>query len=77
MILTFNNQYKAFFFKNPKFLKVNLPTHACFRRNCKISLILTLWTKCKDLLHKLNVYKISAKEQKVVYHWAGDEILVS
>ena len=75
--MTFNNQEKIFFVKNLRFIKVNLHTHACFRRNCKLSLILTLWTKFKDLLHTFNVYKIPAKEHKVVYRWSGHEISVS
>ena len=54
-----------------------MPTYACFKRNCKLSLILTLSTKCKDLLHALNVDKIAVKERKVVYCWTADEILDS
>ena len=76
--LTFNNRPIFFFFKNWNFIKVNLPTHACFRRNWKLFLILKFWNyrKCKVLLHTLNVYKIPAKEHKVVDHWAADEISV-
>ena len=66
-----------FFFKNPNFIKVVLPTHKCFRENCKLSLILTLWTKCKDLVHTLNVYKAFVKKHKVVNRWAKDEISLS
>ena len=66
--LIFNSRQNSFFLKNPNFIKVNLPTHACLRRDCKLFLILKLlsYSKCKDLLHPLNVYKIPEKEQKVV-----------
>ena len=68
-----------FFFKNQNFIKVNLPTHACLRRNCKLILIQTLWSysKCEGLLHTLNVYKILAKKHEVVDHWAANVILLS
>ena len=67
-----------FFKKNPNFIKVNLPTHACLRRDCKLFLTLKLlsYSKCKDLLHPMNVYKIPEKEQKVVDRWSAYEILV-
>ena len=57
---------------------MNLPKHACLKRNCKLFLMLTLWSysKWKDVLHMLNVYKIPAKEHKVVDGWAADEISV-
>ena len=56
-----------------------MPTHACLRINCKLVLILTLstYSKWKDLLYTLNVYKIPAKEHKVVDRWAADEISIS
>ena len=45
---------------------VNLPTHIRFRRNCKLFLTLThsSYSKWKDILHTLKVYKISAKEHQ-------------
>ena len=66
------------FFKNPNFLIVNLETRTCLTRIWKLFLIVTLWSywKCKDLLHTLNVYKIPAKEHKVVDRWAANEISV-
>ena len=76
--MTFDNKQSFFFKKNPNFIKVNLLTHAYFRGDSKLFLILTLWSysKWKDLLHTLNVYKIPAKEHKVVDPWAADEISV-
>ena len=64
--------------ENPKFLKENFQTYACFRRNCQLFVTLALWSfcKCKDILYKFHVYKISTKEYKVVYYWAADEISV-
>ena len=52
-------------------MKIYLPTHVCLRRN--------YWSyfKNNDLLHKLNVCKISAKERQVVHSWNLDEISVS
>ena len=54
-----------------------MTSHAFFRRNCKLSLILTLSAKCKDLLRTLNVYKIPAEKQKIVYRWAAHQVSVS
>ena len=70
----------VFFQKSKSYeIKVNLLTHACLRRNLKLFLILTLWrhSKCKDLLHMLNVCKSPAKEHQVVFRSATDEISVS
>ena len=55
-----------------------MQTHACVTRNSKLFLIITLWSysKCKGLLHTLNVYKIPAKKHKAVDHWAADELAV-
>ena len=74
--MTFKNRQKLFSKKKTNFLKVNLQTHACLRRNCKLFLIITLWkySKFKDLLHTLNVDKIPAKEHKAVDRWAADEV---
>ena len=57
-------------------MKVNFPTHVCLRRNWQLFLILTLWSysKCKDILHTLNICKITAKDYKIVDRWAADEI---
>ena len=35
------------------------------------------YSKCKDILQTLNVYKIPAKERQVVDHLDADEISVS
>ena len=55
-----------------------METHACLTRTCKLFLIITLWSnsKCKGLLHTLNVYKIPPKEHNAVDHWAADELSV-
>ena len=55
-----------------------MQTHACLTRTCKLFLIITLWSysKCKGLLHTLDVCKIPAKEHKAVDHWATDELSV-
>ena len=75
---SFNNSQNLFFFKDRNFIKATLATPVCLRRNCQLFLILTLWSysKCKDLLDTLNVYKIPAKEQKVVDCGAADELSV-
>ena len=67
------------FFLKSKFYKSKFARHICLGRNCQLFLILTHWSysKCKDILHTLNVYKIPAKEHQVVDHWAADEISVS
>ena len=67
-----------FFGKKTHFLKVILQTHARLTRNWKLFFILTLWSysKSKDLLHTLNVYKIPPKEHKVVDWWPADELSV-
>ena len=66
---------KKFFLKKTNFLKVDLQTHACLTRNCKLFLIITLWkySKCRDLLHTSNVCKVPAKEHKAVDRWVADE----
>ena len=76
--MTFNNGEKIFFL-NSTFIRVNLPTHICPTRNWQLFLILTHWSysKCKDILQTLNVYKISAKEYQVLDRWDADEISVS
>ena len=76
--MTFNNADFVFFF-NPIFMRVNLPTHICPTRNWQLLLILTDWSysKCKDILQTLNVYKIAAKKHQVVDRWHADEISVS
>ena len=60
-------------------MKVNFPTHVCLRRNWQLFLILTLWSysKCKDTLHTLNVYKIPAEVYKIVHRWTADEVSLS
>ena len=60
-------------------MKVNLRTHVSHRKTCGLYLILTHWSysKCKDILHMLSVYKIPAKERELVAPWATDEISVS
>ena len=35
------------------------------------------WSKYKDILHTLNVYRILPKEDHAVDSWAADEISVS
>ena len=51
----------------------------CPTKNWQLFFILTHWSysKCKDILQTLNVYKIPAKERQVVDRWDGDEILIS
>ena len=46
-------------------IKVNLPTHVCLKRNCRLLFILKHWSyaKCKDVLHTLNIYIY------YIYYW--------
>ena len=76
--MTFNNG-KNFIFSNPSFIIENLPTHICPMRNWQLFLILTHWSysKCKNILQTLYVYKIPAKEHQVVHRWGTDAISVS
>ena len=76
--MTFKNKQNFLFFEKTIFLKLNLQTHVCLTRNCQLCLIITLWnySKCKGLLHTLNVYKTPAKEHKAVDHWAADKLSV-
>ena len=76
--MTFNNG-KNLFFLNPSFIIKNLPTHICPMRNLQLFLILTRWSysKCKNILQTLYVYKIHAKEHQLGHHWGTDEISVS
>ena len=50
--------------------------HVCLRKNHQLLLIKALWIcfKYNDLLHKLNIYKIPAKEDQVLDLWVTDEI---
>ena len=56
-----------------------MPTDICATRNSQLFFILTHWSysKCKDILQTLNVYKIPAKEHQIAYRWDADEISVS
>ena len=69
---------KLLYYYNPNFIIVNLPTHIRFRWNCKLFLTLThsSYSKWKDILHTLKVYKISAKEHQGVNCSAAYEISV-
>ena len=60
-------------------MKVNFPTHVCLRRNLQLFLILTLWSysKWKGILNTLNVYKIPAKDYKIVDRWTADKVSLS
>ena len=55
-----------------------MPAHVYLRRNCQPFLIVPHWSysKCRDILHTLNVYKIPGKELVVLLCWAADEISV-
>ena len=59
-------------------MRVNLTAHICLTRNWQLLLMLTYWSysKCKDILHMLNVYKIPAKEYAIVDRRDGDEVSV-
>ena len=52
------------------FIKVNLPTYMCGRRNWHFFLTLThcSYSKCKDILQVLNLDKVPVKEHQVVNH---------
>ena len=67
-----------YFFFNKNFIKINLPTHVCLRRNYRLFFLITHWSyfKNNNLLYKLNVYKISANKYQVVHSWDLDEISV-
>lgn len=56
-----------------------MQTHVFLRINWQLILTLThlSYSKCKDTLHILNVYKIHANEYDVVDRSAVDEILIS
>ena len=60
------------------FIKINLPTHIYPTKNLQLLLILKNWSysKCKNILQTLNVYKIPEKEHQVVDRWDADEILL-
>ena len=72
--MTFNNG-QNFFLRNPNVIKVNSLIHICLRRNYLFFFVLTHWNSFKsiDILHTLNVYKISPKEHQVVDSCATDE----
>ena len=72
----FNNWENLLFFKTPIFIKVNLSTHIYPTRNWELFLLLTQWScsKCKDILHILNVYNFPSKEHQLVDSRAADEI---
>ena len=76
--MTFNNGENLIFL-NPSFIIVNLPAHICPMRNWQLFLILTHWSysKCKNMLQTLYVYKIPAKEHQVVHRWGADEMSIS
>ena len=76
--MTFNNGENLIFL-NPSFIIVNLPTHICPMTNWQLFFILTHWSysKCKNMLQTLYVYKIPAKEHQVAHHWGADEMSVS
>ena len=76
--MIFNNKENLLFFLNPIFIKVNLPTDISPTRNSQLFFILTHWSysKCKDILQTLNVYKFPAKEHQAVDRWDADEISV-
>ena len=61
-------------FYQSKFANTYIPA-----RNRRLFLILTHWSysKCKDILQKLNVYKIPTKEHQVVDRRDEDETSVS
>ena len=77
--MTLNSTENLFSFKNLNSIKVNMSTHVCLRRKCQLILILRHWiySKCKDILHTLNVYEISAKGHEVVHRSAADETSIS
>ena len=56
----------------------NLPTHICTTRYSQLFLILShsSYSKCKDILQTLNVYKNLGKEHQVVDRWDPEEISV-
>ena len=65
--MSFNKKENLPSFQNPNFIEVNLPIHICLWRNCQLFLTLRHWnySKCKDILNTLNVYKIPAKAHQV------------
>ena len=60
-------------------MKVKLPTHICRTKNYQLFFILRYrsYSKCKDMLQTMNLFKIPAKEHQVVGHSDPDEISVS
>ena len=56
-----------------------MPTDISPTRNSQLFFILTHWSysKCKDMLQTLNVYKFPAKEHQAVDRWDAEEISVS
>ena len=77
--LTFNSRKNLHVFYGRNFIKVNWLTSICATRNCQLFLILTNWNifKFKNLLQKLDLYKIPAKELHLLDGWAADVIRVS
>ena len=75
--MTFNNGENLIFL-NPSFIIGNLATHIC-PINWQLFFILTHWSysKCKNMLQTLYVYKIPAKQHQVVHRWGTDEMSVS
>ena len=76
--MNFNNGENVIFL-NPSFIIITLPTHICPMRNCQLFFIWTHWSysKCKNILQTLYVYKIPAKEHNVGHHLGADEISIS
>ena len=66
---------KTIFFFSPIFIRVNLGTYICPKRN---SNYFWYWhwshSKCRDILQTLNVYKIPGKEHQIVHDWDVHEI---
>ena len=60
------------------YLKIQLLPDVGLRRTCQIFLIVTRWSysKSKEVLHTLNVHKLSGREHMVVFPWATNEMLV-
>ena len=56
-----------------------MPTHICPMKNWQLVLTLTHWSysKFKDILQTLNLYKIPSKQHQVVDYSDADEISVS
>ena len=77
--MIFNNNENLLFLLKFNFIKVKLPTHICPTKNWQLLFILRYWSysKCKDILQTMDVFKIPAKEHQVVGHSDPDEISVS